>query len=95
MQDVFGNQIEFGEQGKVEFYGVQMKPVLAAIAFFMCETMDPQEWLKHVWVSDGSTVGDFNLEDEEVVKISETLGVPAGQRDYLWEIAQRIHHKEK
>jgi hypothetical protein len=56
---------------------------------------DPEAWLKGAWVSDMSSIGNFNLEYEDVVKIAESLDVPVGENDLLWKVARLIHEKEK
>jgi hypothetical protein len=91
MEDEFGNRIVFAEQEKVSLYSFEMKRVLAAVAFFMSD--DPEKWLKKVWVSDMSSIGDFDLGYEDVVKLAETLDVPVGQDEYLWRVAQMIHER--
>jgi hypothetical protein len=78
-------------RAKICVYAIEMQRVLAAIAFFMAK--DPQEWLKKVWVSDMSSIGDFDLGYEDVVKLAETLDVPVGQDEYLWKVAKSIHEK--
>lgn len=91
MEDVFGNRIVLAEQDNVQTYKIEMGRVLAAVAFFMSD--DPEKWLKNVWVSDRSSIGDFGLEDEDVFRIAETLDVPVAQDDYLCSIAKRIHER--
>lgn len=91
MEDMFGNRIIFAEQDKTEHYGIEMKRVLTAIAFFMSD--DPEEWLKKVWVSDMSSMGDFAMDDSDLTVVGEVLKVPVGYGDMLWEIAQRIHER--
>ena len=93
MEDVWGNRIVFAEKDKIATYAIEMKRVLAAVAFFMSD--NPEKFLKSVWVSDLSSVGDFNLEYEDVVKIAESLDIPVAQDDLLWQVAQAIHEKEK
>lgn len=92
MEDVFGNRIVFADQDQIALYGIEMQSVLAAIAVFMSD--DPEKWLKSVWVSDSSSMGDFGLEDAEVAVVGEVLGVPVGSNDDLWRIAKSIHGKE-
>lgn len=92
MEDVFGNRIVFAEQDKIHVYGIEMKRVLSAIAFFMSD--DPEKWLPKVWVSDRSTIGDFYLEDKDLASIAESLNVTLDEYTYLWEIAKAIHDRE-
>ena len=89
MKDVMGNRITFADEDKVSLYGVEMKRVLAAIAFFMSD--DPEKWLKNCWVSDMSAVSDFNMDYEDVVSISKILNVAVADNDLLWKVAQAIH----
>lgn len=93
MDGLWGNRIVFADEDKTTIYSIEMQRVMSAIAFFMSN--DPEKWLKGAWVSDMSSMRDFGLEDEEIVMIGETLGVPVGDNDVLWEIAKAIHEKEK
>ena len=92
MEDVMGNRIVFADRAEVTMYAPEIERVLAAIAFFM--SSDPVKWMKNCWVSDMSSMSDFNLTEQDVTKISESLGVPIGEDDLLWKIAQAIHERE-
>jgi hypothetical protein len=91
MEDVWGNRIQFADQNKVELYGIEIKRILSAVSFFMSD--DPQGWIGNCWVSDMTSMGDFGLDEEEVVEVGESLGSLVGKDEILWEIAKRLHEK--
>lgn len=45
---------------------------------------------EHVYVSDLSTLGDFCLEDEELVQLSQEVGFNVHHEDYIKDIAMRM-----
>ncbi len=46
------------------------------------------------WISDESRICDFPIEKQELVKLRESLGIPIEERDYIYEIAERLRDKK-
>jgi hypothetical protein len=53
--------------------------------------------LKHseALVTDLSTIGDFDLDDDERSVASVLLGVTLSNVDYIYEVAQRLRDQER
>lgn len=50
---------------------------------------DAEDWVKYVFVSDESTVGDFLHDPAELAKLSEALGFPVTEKSYIKDVALR------
>ncbi len=50
--------------------------------------------IKSWWISNESTIGDFNLDDEDLQCLREQLGVPIEHKHYLVDVAQRMKDAE-
>jgi hypothetical protein len=47
-----------------------------------------------IWLAGEQTLlADFALSDQELADLSTLLGVKVSQKDYVWEIAQRVSNK--
>lgn len=51
--------------------------------------------ISHVYVSDLSQLGNFNIDDHEVVDLSQKLGFRVEFKDCLVDIVKKIEEKKK
>lgn len=92
MKDVFRNTIVFAERDMVVRNQELLRKLLVAIGTEMCKHYDgnPEEWANNCWVSDVSDMTDFNLEAEEIARISAAVNVPIGEDDLIYAILARM-----
>lgn len=69
---------ELAEQDNVERLNVAVGRVLRAMGFE----------IEKVLVTDESMIADFAISDEDVVRVSETLGVKVSPSDFVWQVAE-------
>ena len=53
-------------------------------------SMSPEEWAENCFVSDLSTMGDFNLKDKQLKALSKKLGFAITHDSYIKDIAMTI-----
>lgn len=81
-------RMELAEITLVTHYSTQVRLILLAIGEHMGD--DAEEWADDAFVSDGSSVGDFCLDDECYVAIAKELGVPFIPNEPIYAIAARM-----
>lgn len=59
--------------------------LLQAIGKQLYGPEDTENW-KSIWVSDKSTLGDFDLEPEQLEVLGQEIGFPVKHEDYIHEI---------
>jgi hypothetical protein len=89
LKDPFGNRISFASTNLVYNNEALTQKLLTAIGRAM-DANDPADWAKQCWISDISSISDFGLEIEGVQKVSEEVGVPISENDYLHTILTRM-----
>lgn len=47
-----------------------------------------------VFCTDGSLLSDFSVDEEDLAKIGQALGIVVKRDDYLWEVAERLKKSE-
>ena len=87
--DPMGNKVFMGETEEVAKQSANIDKLLWMVAPFM-------GWpdLDDVFVSDGSSLSDFGLDDEELQQIQTKLGFPIKADEYLHEIAARMEKND-
>lgn len=84
-------KIVMAESPLVDRYETQVRQILVAIGKHMGEEEDAEEWADRAFVSDMSSLGDFGLNDSELVFISIDLGgIPVRKDDYIYALAARM-----
>ena len=71
-------KIVYASQDKVKIFGPQLEKIREAIGI--------QGW----FITDESMLCDFGLNEEEILQLSNTLGVKVRKFDFLTDIAERI-----
>ncbi|HEX3156781.1 MAG TPA: hypothetical protein VHV32_19285 [Candidatus Angelobacter sp.] len=85
-KDVFGNKVFMASTSRVAAQRENCDRLLLIIGDYMGWGGD----ISHVFISDRSTFGDFNLEDSQLKAISQKIGLAVAQADYLHEVALRM-----
>lgn len=76
-KDPFGNTIFFSEADVIHRYPEQLHRLLTAVAHVMTE-LEPDEWIKDVFVSDRSSIGDFTKDPDDIAAIAKELDLHEG-----------------
>lgn len=77
---------------KVRQHREQVDVLMRKIAelFYCKKSEDVEDWLRHCFTSDESTLADFLDSEQEVQYLSDVLGFPVESRNYIWEVALRM-----
>lgn len=86
-KDYKGNKVFMAETAEIAKLQKGTERFLKTLAPFM--GWDAEQ-LDHVFVSDESTIADFNLEDGELIELSKQLGFPITHESYIKDIAATI-----
>lgn len=73
-----GKTIKIAPQDRIRQHPKQVAEILAALGY------------REAWVSDISTVGDFELDDDELVAVGAALGFPIGHDNALVDMAEMM-----
>jgi hypothetical protein len=71
--------IEFAPQDAISLFSAEVDEIMEAIG------------IKAVFISDESMVADFYLDEEDLKKASEKLGIAITDNDYIAELAAKLH----
>lgn len=85
--------IRLEETTKIEPVKAEVEELLLLLAPMVRPERDPKEWLKGVFVSDRSTLGDFLLKWHQTNRISNRLGFVVASDMYLHEIGTRMSQR--
>lgn len=71
-------RIAFAPQDRVKDLKPWVKKVTDMMGFTRC------------FISDQSTISDFDLDDQELAQLNEKLGLPVSHKDYIVDVAARL-----
>lgn len=81
-------KIVFAESPLVDQYKKQVSQILLAVGKWMSE--DADDWANGAFVSDMSSFGDFDLDDDELALVSAEIGIGIKKDDYIFAVAARM-----
>lgn len=77
--------------GRIELASTVLRDTLEPYVELVLNALNHPEAL----VTDQSTIGDFGLDDDELFTASTSLEVTLSDRDYIYEVAQRLRDKPR
>jgi len=85
-------KVVFAAGGKIRAFQTEVDELLLSIAVYMIKPGDDvEEWVRDVFVSDESRLGDFLAFDPEVRLLSEGLGLPhLTRKDLICDLAETL-----
>jgi hypothetical protein len=90
MKDVLGRKIVMAPSVEIERNRESVDRLLLMVGEYMGWEGDTS----HVFVSDMTTLGDFNLEESEMEELSRKVGFPVARSDELKDVALRMGAKQ-